>query len=63
MEKAEKVKLDVEPKTYRKLEQAATRKNMTVQEYVDFLFKDFPPLGQKDIEQDLDLIFGFQNEK
>jgi len=35
-------KVAIEGKTYRKLEKGAKNKNMTVEQYTDFLFKDFP---------------------
>ena len=37
-------KVAIEGKVYRKLEKGAKNKNMTVEQYTDFLFKDFPEL-------------------
>lgn len=42
MTEASRKKVVIEPKVYRKLEKGAKNKNMTVEQYTDFLFKDFP---------------------
>jgi hypothetical protein len=48
----------IEGRTKRKVEAAAKNKGMTVDQYIDFLFKDFPrELDQADKEERLHSIF------
>jgi len=41
MTEVSRKKVAIEEKTYRKLEEGAKNRNMTVEQYTDFLFKDF----------------------
>jgi macrodomain Ter protein organizer (MatP/YcbG family) len=57
-QKEPRKEIEIEQKVYRKVERCAKNKNMTPQEYIDFLFHDWPrKLNEEETKENLRFIF------